>query len=90
MLIVLYNLYTVGTAVHLLSAKGDILGHGVVTGQTTVHGHELTHGWIPLMVKTIKANVKPWADFPTHSGEVEKDTFVAWSKAFLKAESSEM
>lgn len=80
-------LYTVGTDVELLSANGVLVGHGVVTGQTAVHGYELTYGWVPLMVKTIKTNVKPQAEFPTHSGEVEKDSFVAWPKAFLKRES---
>ena len=77
----------VGTEVDLLSTKGVLLGHGVVTGQTVVHGYELTYGWVPLMVKTIKANVKPWAEFPTLSGEVEKDSFVAWPKAYLKSKS---
>ena len=58
-------LSTVGTEVELLSTKGLLLGHGVVTGQTAVQGYELSYGWVPLMVKTIKANVKPWVEFPT-------------------------
>jgi hypothetical protein len=70
--------------VKILSAEGVSLGRGVVTNQETVHGRELTYGWIPLMVQEIQTNVKPWTEFPTQSSLVEKNSFIAWPKAFLK------
>ena len=68
----------------LCNARGDTVGRGRVTAQQSVHGRELTVGWIPLMVLDIQPDIRPWDEFPTQSGEVEKGSFIAWPKVFLK------
>jgi hypothetical protein len=67
-----------------LSTEGKKLGSGIITDQKTVHCREITYGWIPLMVHNICPGVTPWKDFPTQSDIVEKDSFVAWPKTYLK------
>ena len=76
--------YCIGEAVEIVSAKGKRVGNGVVSDQKVVHGCELTYGWVPVMVKEIDPDIRPWSDFPTHSNLVEKGSFIAWPKAFLK------
>lgn len=59
-------------------------GEGTVTAQTTMHGKELTRGWVPVMVKEISLTVRPWQEYPTHSDEVERGSFVAWPVGHLR------
>ncbi len=74
----------VGEEVEIMNVEGTKLGLGTVTGQKAVHGYEITYGWIPLVVCDICPGVKPWKDFPMQAETVEKDSFVAWPKAYLK------
>jgi len=56
------------------------------TNSNTVHGRDLKPGWGAFLVKRLcKPSVKPWQDFPTHSGEVEENSFIAWPLSHIKA-----
>jgi len=43
-------------------------------------------GWVPVMVTDIisKNKVEPWQEYPTHSGEVEAGSFVAWPTDYTR------
>ena len=49
-----------------------------------VHGREIMQGWVPLMVTEILPSIRPWPEYPTHSSEVEKNSFVAWLEQHLR------
>ncbi|CAB4015378.1 Hypothetical predicted protein [Paramuricea clavata] len=70
----------VGDNVSIFNASGEKVGDGQVTDQTIVHGYELKEGWIPLMVLDIVPGVKSQSNYPTSSGLVEKNSFVAWPR----------
>ena len=42
------------------------------------HGRVLTAEWRAVSVKEVDRTVTPWKEFPTHSGKVEKGSFIAW------------
>lgn len=51
-----------------------------------VHGRALKTGWAAVMIQDIlsKGKVEPWQEYPTHSGEVEEGSFVAWPTAYIQ------
>ena len=55
----------------------------MVASQDKVHGRDIAQGWLPLMVTEILPSIRPWPEYPTHSGEVEKGSFVAWPEKYL-------
>ena len=67
----------------MLDKESTAIGEATVASQEKVHGREIKQGWVPLMVNNILPSVRPWPEFPTHSGEVEKDSFVAWPEQYL-------
>ncbi|KXJ26091.1 hypothetical protein AC249_AIPGENE6492 [Exaiptasia diaphana] len=79
---------TMASSVLLLDKKGQapVAEGEKVTNSLTVHGRTLTAGWGAFLVKRLlKTSVEPWKDFPTHSGEVEEDSFIAWPLTHIKA-----
>jgi hypothetical protein len=69
----------------LLDPKGKEAVICEKTDGTTVHGRNLTPGWAAFLVKRLcKPLVKPWKDFPTHSGVVEEGSFIAWPLSHIK------
>ena len=75
-----------GNEVELLDNSNKLVCRGVLTAQAIVHGRTLKTGWAAVMVKDIlsKRNVEPWQEYPTHSGEVEEGSFVAWPTANIR------
>lgn len=61
-----------------------VAGTGSVTKQTSVHGKELAAGWVPLLVTEIAPTISPWPEYPTHSGQVERKSFIAWPETWLR------
>ena len=48
----------------------------VMPDAATVHGYQLTDGWVSVMIMELHCkNVECWEDYPTMSGEVEVGSF---------------
>ena len=77
--------------VELLDKQMKLDCRGLVQpNQTQVHGHTLSSGWVAVMVQDVlsKRKAVPWQEYPTHSGEVEEGSFVAWPKAHIRPHQS--
>ena len=63
---------------------------GVTTAQRQVHGRALHTDWVTVMVQELvsKTKVQPWPEFPTHSGEVEAGSLVAWPTTHTRPQQS--
>jgi len=74
----------------LLDSNMKLACRGSITNQAQVHGHELQPGWVAVMVKEIvsKSKVEPWQQYPTHSGEVEAGSFVAWPTEHIRPQAT--
>ena len=68
----------------MLNQESSAVGEAIVSSQKSVHGREIMQGWVPLMVTEIQHSIRPWPEYPTHSGEVEKNSFVAWPEQHLR------
>lgn len=75
-----------GNEVELFNNSNKLVCRGVVTAQAMVHGRALKTGWAAVMIQDIlsKGKVEPWQEYPTHSGEVEEGSFVAWPTAYIQ------
>lgn len=75
-----------GNEVELFDNSNKLVCRGVVTAQAMVHGRALKTGWAAVMIQDIlsKGKVEPWQEYPTHSGEVEEGSFVAWPTAYIQ------
>ncbi|KAK3699990.1 hypothetical protein QZH41_011457, partial [Actinostola sp. cb2023] len=70
---------------HLTDVNGKLVATGQKVPQTTVHGRKLTSEWAAFQVTmVVDTNAKPWDAYPTHSGQVEQGSFVAWPLANAK------
>ena len=67
----------------MLGQESSAVGEAIVTSQKKVHGREIVQGWVPLLVTEILPSIRLWPEYPTHSGEVEKNSFVAWPEQHL-------
>ena len=79
-----------GDEVELLDKSKRLVCRGVLTAQTEVHGRALNTDWVAVMVQEVvsKGKVEPWPEFPTHSGEVEEGSFVAWPTTHTRTQQS--
>lgn len=77
------NVFILGDLVHMLDQESCAVGEATVTSQEKVHGRDILQGWVPLMVTEILPSIRPWLEYPTHSGEVESSSFVAWPEQYL-------
>lgn len=75
-----------GHEVDLLDQFNRLVCRGQQTSQSQVHGRPIKDGWVPVMVTDIisKNKVEPWQEYPTHSGEVEAGSFVAWPTDYTR------
>ena len=80
------SLSGLGNEVELFDNSNKLVCRGVVTAQAMVHGRALKTGWAAVMIQDIlsKGKVEPWQEYPTHSGEVEEGSFVAWPTAYIQ------
>ncbi|KAJ7371410.1 hypothetical protein OS493_025874 [Desmophyllum pertusum] len=76
--------FTEGDHVEILDDGRRVVGEGTVTGQNIVHGRKLTDEWVPVLVKEITSTIRPWQEYPTHSGQVENNSFIAWPVNHLR------
>jgi len=79
-----------GDEVELFDKSKRLVCRGVLTAQTEVHGRVLNTDWVAVMVQEVvsKGKVEPWPEFPTHSGEVEEGSFVAWPTTHTRTQQS--
>lgn len=73
-----------GDHVEILDDGRRVVGEGTVTGQNIVHGRKLTDDWVPVLVKEITSTIRPWQEYPTHSDQVENNSFIAWPVNHLR------
>ena len=80
-----------GDEVELIDKRKRLVCRGVLTAQSQVHGRALNTDWVAVMVQEVvsKGKVQPWPEFPTHSGEVEEGSFVAWPRTPTRPQQSD-
>ena len=67
----------------MLDQESSAVGQATVASQEKVHGRGIVQGWVSIIVTEILPSIRPWPDYPTHSGEVESGSFVAWPEKYL-------
>ena len=63
-----------------LKRDGKVIGFGkVVSHAKTVHGFQLTEGWVSVEVMQLHRSFVPcWKEYPTLSDEIEVGSYSAW------------